>query len=164
MKPIPGTVANTVVRPDASWKVLLECAAAEVFEIMAGERSSPWPSPNDEPSGDMTAMIGLAGGLCGILAVRCSRKMAEHVAARMLPGESIPTPGMIGDAMGEVCNMIAGNFKAKIAGVADNCMLSVPTVITGEDYVMYPVDAGENFPVVLQVFGAPVWITLTLHS
>jgi len=36
----------------------------------------------------------------------------------------------ISDALGEVCNMIAGNFKNKISGLSEGCMLSVPTVIT----------------------------------
>jgi CheY-specific phosphatase CheX len=30
--------------------------------------------------------------------------------------------------------MVAGNFKNKISGMGDGCMLSVPTVITGGDY------------------------------
>jgi hypothetical protein len=30
--------------------------------------------------------------------------------------------------------MVAGNFKNKISGLGDGCMLSVPTVITGGDY------------------------------
>jgi CheY-specific phosphatase CheX len=37
------------------------------------------------------------------------------------------------DAVGEICNIIAGYFKAKI-GLGDKCMLSVPTIIMGQDY------------------------------
>ena len=36
--------------------------------------------------------------------------------------------------LGELRNMIAGNFKLKVTSLADHCMLSVPTVITGDDY------------------------------
>ena len=37
------------------------------------------------------------------------------------------------DALGEICNIIAGYFKAK-AGLGDACKLSVPTIIVGQDY------------------------------
>jgi chemotaxis protein CheX len=38
------------------------------------------------------------------------------------------------DAMGEVCNMLAGAWKGRIPELAANCGLSVPAVITGSDY------------------------------
>jgi chemotaxis protein CheX len=41
------------------------------------------------------------------------------------------------DAVGEVCNMIAGNFKNKIAGMAEGCIPSPPTVVTGNDYALH---------------------------
>ena len=37
------------------------------------------------------------------------------------------------DALGEICNIVAGYFKAKV-GLGDTCMLSVPTIIVGQDY------------------------------
>lgn len=37
------------------------------------------------------------------------------------------------DALGEICNIIARNFKAK-AGMGDACEPSVPTIIVGQDY------------------------------
>ena len=41
------------------------------------------------------------------------------------------------DAIGEICNMVAGQFKAKI-GLEAECMLSVPTIITGTSYQLRP--------------------------
>jgi CheY-specific phosphatase CheX len=35
--------------------------------------------------------------------------------------------------LGELCNMLAGTFKAKFSSLADRCILSVSTVITGEN-------------------------------
>jgi chemotaxis protein CheX len=158
-----SSTTQTQVRPDASWKVVLECAATEVFEIMAGGKAEPWSSPEDAPKGELTAMVGLAGALCGILTVRCTRKVAEDLAMRMTGGTTV-TNGMLGDTMGEICNMVAGNFKGKFTNLADHCMLSVPTVISGEDYVMYPVDAGESFLVGLKWASSPVWVCLTVHE
>ena len=53
-----------------------------------------------------------------------------------------PPRAELADAMGEICNMVAGNFKNKISGLSDGCMLSVPTVITGSDYNLHsPADS-----------------------
>ena len=41
------------------------------------------------------------------------------------------------DAIGEICNMVAGQFKAKI-GLEAECMLLVPTIITGTSYQLPP--------------------------
>ena len=38
------------------------------------------------------------------------------------------------DAIGEVCNMLAGTWKGKVPELASRCDLSVPAVITGRDY------------------------------
>jgi chemotaxis protein CheX len=56
------------------------------------------------------------------------------MASKML-GTEVEKPGIeTWDALGEVCNMVAGNFKIKIPGMGDNCLLSVPTVIKGGNY------------------------------
>jgi Chemotaxis phosphatase CheX len=39
--------------------------------------------------------------------------------------------------VGEICNLVAGNFKNKIAGLGEVCMLSPPSVITGDDYTVH---------------------------
>jgi len=48
------------------------------------------------------------------------------------------------DAVGEVCNMVAGCFKAKIDGLEDKCMLSVPTVISGGNFELHSLEVGDR--------------------
>ena len=43
-------------------------------------------------------------------------------------------------------------------------MLSVPTVIWGEDYVLQTVLPHEGFEVVLSFYGEPFWFTLVIHT
>jgi chemotaxis protein CheX len=38
------------------------------------------------------------------------------------------------EALGEVCNMIAGSFKHKVNGLSERCALSPPSVVTEKDY------------------------------
>lgn len=60
--------------------------------------------------------------------------------------------------------MIAGNFKSKISNLADHCMLSVPTVITGESYSMETAEPDEGVTVSLMLDGEPLWVSLVIHS
>ena len=59
------------------------------------------------------------------------------MASKMLGVDLDKVGAEMSDALGEVCNMVAGNFKNKIAGLAEGCMLSPPTVITGNDYSLH---------------------------
>jgi len=152
-----------VVHFDASWKSIMECAAVEVFELMAGVRLELLASPG-EPCGEQTAMVGMAGALCGMTSVRCSRTTAGKLAALMLGGDVATNPSMARDALGELCNMVAGNFKAKISNLADHCMLSVPTVITGDNYSMDAVPPTEGLTLALVFEGEPIFVTLITHS
>ncbi len=70
----------------------------------------------------------------------------------------------IRDALGEICNMVAGSFKAQLSDVAEQCMLSVPTVVSGKDYQLYPLVDGLRIQVSKSFEGALIWMTLDLHS
>jgi chemotaxis protein CheX len=162
------TMANKgsqdVVRMDPSWKTFLECAAQEVFEMMAGVRLELDPSPAEEPKGEHTAMVGMAGALCGMSTLRCSRAASSKFASSMMGEDEPPNSSTTKDALGELCNMIAGNFKAKITNLGDHCMLSVPTVITGEDYSMSTTDPSEGVNVALRFENEQIWVSLIIHS
>jgi chemotaxis protein CheX len=149
---------------EPSWKTLLECAAQEVLEMMAGLRLELGPSPTEEPKGEQTAMVGMAGALCGMTTLQCSRAASTKLASLMLGGDDPPNPSTAKDALGESCNMIAGNFKAKISNLGDHCMLSVPTVITGEDYSMSTTDPSEGVTVALRFDNEQIWVSLIIHS
>src|SRR5208282_1940226 len=54
---------------EENWHPVLELAVEEVFEIMVGCRVTPMTESEPAPNAEFTAMIGLAGALCGILTV-----------------------------------------------------------------------------------------------
>jgi chemotaxis protein CheX len=147
---------------EENWRPVLELAVEEVFEIMLGCRVKPMAECELKPSGDFTAMVGLAGALCGILTVCCSAKTAEEIAKTMLGAAG--TRSEIADALGEVCNMIGGNFKNKLAGTDERCMLSVPTVISGQEYNFYSMAEGKSVETILLFEDAPVAVRLQLKS
>jgi chemotaxis protein CheX len=85
------------------------------------------------------------------------------MASRMLGVEVAQDGPEMWDAVGEVCNMVAGNFKNKISGMGDGCMLSIPTVITGADYCVHSM-VNENIRAVFLFDGEPVVLSLEIHS
>jgi len=149
---------------DPHWKSILECAAIEVFGMMANAELTPLAEPPDQPQGEQTAMVGLAGALCGMITIRCKKDVAVKLATAMLGEDAKFNPSMVGDALGELCNMVAGNFKSKITSLADHCMLSVPTVIWGEDYVMQMVQPNSGFQFALVCENLPIWFSLMIHE
>jgi len=141
----------------------MECAAVEVFALMAGVRLELVAAPGREARGEQTAMVGMAGALCGMITVRCSRVVAGKLASLMLGGDAATNPAMLRDALGELCNMIAGNFKSKVSNLADHCLLSVPTVITGEDYFVESVPPTASVTLALAYEGECIWVSLITH-
>jgi len=145
------------------WAALLELAAREVFEIMLGCKLESQDA-SEPASSDFTAMVGLAGQLCGLLTLRCTAASAALMASKMLGVEIEDTDQQMWDALGEIANMIAGNFKNKLTGMADRCLLSVPTVITGSDYSFHSMADTGPLEVRLLFEGAPITVAVEIHS
>jgi len=157
-------ISLTVRSREENWLPILELAVEEVFEIMLGCRVKPIANAIRQSSEEFTAMVGLAGGLCGILSVSCDGKTAGVVANCMLGPEIANSPDQISDAIGELCNMIAGNFKNKLASADGSCVLSVPTVIQGEEYCVRSLADGNSLQTVMHFQDSQLVITLQLHN
>ncbi len=148
--------------PD-NWQPFLELACREVFEIMLGCKLEPLQE-GDPPPSEFSAIVGLAGQLCGVLSLRCDAQSATLMASKMLGVDPKQADEHMWDALGEVCNMIAGNFKNKLTGMGDGCMLSVPTVITGADYSFHSLANAGELEVMFRFEGSPVVVALETHN
>ena len=161
--------ANASPAPDAhleGWKLLLIMSTREVFQSMMQTRIAPVFEPSRTLNLEWTAMVGLAGELRGVLMMSCDELSATRVASKML---EMPVQGPnqeTSDALGEVCNMIAGNFKHKVSGLSARCALSPPTVVTGKDYRVHRKEAGasESLFVTFTFIGAPIYVSLELQK
>jgi chemotaxis protein CheX len=160
MKPVDES--PPVKRNYKDWVPLMELATREVFAMMVG---CPLAKPEVSMDGtfDTTAMVGFAGAMCGILTCSCGAKAATLMASKMLGAPATAGSREVLDALGEVCNMIAGNFKNKVPGLGDGCMLSVPTVITGKNYSMHSLAESAALEVRLLFEGMPVAISLRIR-
>jgi chemotaxis protein CheX len=157
----PNPALNMTARE--GWLPTLQLAMREVFELMLASSLEAASELESNVALDITSMVGLAGQLCGVLTLRCSAKSASLIASRML-GIAVEKAGPeMWDAVGEVCNMVAGNFKNKISGLGDGCMLSVPTVIVGASYSLHSI-VDDQIGTTMSFEGEPIMITLEIHS
>ena len=127
----------------AVWQVVdaghLDRAVGEVFGLMLGVPVSAVedafvPAPETEV---LTAMVGLAGAISGACAVVVKSEAAIYMATCMAGIELDSVDETVLDGLGEISNMLAGAWKAKIPELDVACMLSVPTVVTGSKYVVH---------------------------
>jgi chemotaxis protein CheX len=146
-----------------AWGPLLEVSTREVFQLMLSSELSS-PTGEVQPPRGVTSMVGLAGQLCGVLSVQCDEKTGTIIASKML-GIPVDKAGPeMSDAMGEISNMVAGNFKNKVSGLGDGCMLSPPTVVMGSDFSTYALADNPALEVRVLFEGQPVVISLQIHS
>jgi chemotaxis protein CheX len=147
-----------------AWPALLTLATQEVFAIMVGAELTVVPGTSVDDSNDVTCMVGLAGDLCGVVTVRSAAPAVALMASKMLGCDLETDSPQTCDAFGELCNMIAGNFKHKIAGRSNYCMLSVPTVITGTGYRLHSLAEAGKISVNFLFEGHPLSVSLEVYS
>lgn len=123
---------------------LIDETVAEVYGMMLGLETAVVPEGRviDESAGNWrTAIVGFSGTLRGSCEIRMDAMAARMVMSAMLGEPMDDTPideqdGSVSDAVGEICNMVAGGWKNRIPSLASSCALSPPTIISGRDYVV----------------------------
>ncbi|MGC2163100.1 MAG: chemotaxis protein CheX [Silvibacterium sp.] len=112
-------------------------AVKEVFSLMMSMFCTPIDDcPIDEPE-TISAVIGLAGAMSGTCVLRSGERTAMRMASALIGVEMISLDDTVKDAIGEICNMVAGAWKGKLSSLASGCMLSTPTVVTGSNYQLH---------------------------
>lgn len=79
-------------------------------------------------------------------------------------GDAAESEDQVADALGEICNMVTGNFKNKLAGTDERCMLSVPSVITGAEYKFRSLADGYSVETIVLFEKSAIVVRLQLHS
>lgn len=112
----------------------LDASVTEVFEMMLGvscESILEFPLAEAET---ITSVVGFGGLLSGACVFSCGESAALAIAAKLTGMEFAEIDDTVKDAIGEVCNMLAGTWKGRVPDLSANCGLSIPAVITGSNY------------------------------
>ena len=108
----------------------------EVFKML-GIDCQRDPGPVDMEPESVTAVVGFGGLLSGACLFKSSSGAAMKIAGYMTGMEFEEVDDTVKDGIGEISNMLAGAWKGKVPGLAANCGLSIPAVITGRDYNLH---------------------------
>lgn len=115
----------------------LDASVQEIFELMLGAQCHREEGELEKGPESVTAVVGFGGVLSGACVFRSGGEAARQVAARMTGMEFSELDDTVKDGIGELCNMLAGSWKAKVPELAAHCGLSVPAVITGQNYELH---------------------------
>jgi len=114
-------------------------ATKEVFNTMVMMEvadSYPLQEPVTHFHCSVTSMVGLAGTYTGILSVHCPQTLAMKITANMLGMDVTEMNEDVSDALGEIANMLGGYVKQVLSKGGLDINLSIPTVISGEEYTL----------------------------
>jgi len=114
------------------WIGRLDSAVLEVFEMMLARSCAP-TEKTDSVSRPISARILFSGAIDGEFVLFASRPVAQVTAEFLLGSVSDPDDPMVEDAMGELCNMIAGGWKSKLKTEQAACAISPPTISIPEN-------------------------------
>ena len=156
-------LADPAAQDPAAWTPVLELAVREVFRLMLAEELVLAESAAGSEALDITAIVGLAGEVCGMIYVRCSMAAANLIAAKMLGLKTVEERPETWDALGEICNMVAGNFKNKVHSLAEGCMISVPTVVSGASYHLHSFAKNRRIEVHFSFCDFPLAVAIEVH-
>jgi chemotaxis protein CheX len=116
----------------------IHAATAEVFSTMLGMEVQPADSHMDRAcpavNDGIMSFVGIAGPWMGNGVISCTANFACRVCATFLMTEASAVNEEVLDAVGEIANMVIGNFKTAAEAVVGPLNLSVPTVIYGRNF------------------------------
>jgi len=114
-------------------------ATREVFTtmvMMQPKDEFPLREPVSRFRCSITGMVGFAGTYHGVISIHCPVVLALKVTSNMLGVECEEVNDDLNDAIGEIANMLGGSVKQVLSKGGMDVKLSIPTVISGEDYTV----------------------------
>lgn len=108
-----------------------------VFKTMIGiepKKNNIYIKQGDEPSFDISGVIGLAGQATGSVVISLPEDLALEVVSKFLGEEKKTVDDDVVDAVGEFINMIAGSTKKVFSEKGLKFKISIPNVIVGKGH------------------------------
>jgi len=115
----------------------LDRAVSEVFSVMMGVDCVVAENGAAGERENISAVVGLAGAMSGSLVLHSGRRAAMRMSELMTGSAPDGLDATVRDAVGEVCNMVAGAWKGFDAVMCAGCLLSTPTVVAGCSYELF---------------------------
>ncbi|ABL01013.1 chemotaxis protein CheX [Pelobacter propionicus] len=134
----PDIAASNIFTEEQLAKYVID-ATQEVFSTMIMMDASddyPLQEPINRFQCSITGMVGFAGTYSGVISIHCPVSLALRITSSMLGMECDEVNEDLNDAIGEIANMLGGSVKQVLSKGGLDVKLSIPTVISGEDYTV----------------------------
>lgn len=112
----------------------------------------------------ITGMVGFAGTYSGVISIHCPVALALKITSNMLGVDCDEVNDDLNDAIGEIANMLGGNVKQVLSKGGLDVKLSIPTVISGEDYTVNSLSDNDCVVVPFAVEEYTMLVGLTLKK
>ncbi|MEI7818135.1 MAG: chemotaxis protein CheX [Desulfuromonadales bacterium] len=142
-------------------------ATREVFSAMVMMDVAddfPLKEPVSRFKCSITGMVGFAGTYSGVISIHCPVALALKITSNMLGIDCDEVNDDLNDAIGEIANMLGGNVKQVLSKGGLDVKLSIPTVISGEDYTVNSLSDNDCVVVPFNVEGYTLLVGLTLKK
>jgi chemotaxis protein CheX len=139
---------------EALWINTFCTTTIEVFRTMFSIEAKPGtPRLKGEPytSADITGIIGFSGEAQGSIALSFPSDTALKMISTLVGAPMNNLDMEVADGIGELANIVAGNAKKEIQGIA--LSISLPQVVIGKNHVL---SVQSAIPVVIIPFSTPM--------
>jgi chemotaxis protein CheX len=142
-------------------------ATREVFSTMVMMDPAddyPLKEPINRFKCSITGMVGFAGTYSGVISIHCPVALALKITSSMLGMECDEVNEDLNDAIGEIANMLGGNVKQVLSKGGLDIKLSIPTVISGEDYTVNSLSESDCVVIPFNINDEKFIVGLTLKN
>ncbi len=142
-------------------------ATLEVFTTMVMMEPTddlPLNEPINRFKCSITGMVGFGGIYSGVISIHCPVSLALKITSNMLGMECDEVNDDINDAIGEIANMLGGSVKLVLSKGGMDIKLSIPTVISGEDYTVNSLTDIDCVVIPFSLDGDKFLVGLTLKN
>ncbi len=112
----------------------------------------------------ITGVIGLAGTHKGVLAMHFPKPVAMAITGSFLGMDVDEINEDVEDAVGELANMLGGSVKSILSAKGRDIDLSLPSVISGENYDFQPTRELERVVIPFQCDAGEFIVELELEK
>lgn len=112
----------------------------------------------------ITGMVGFAGTYSGVISIHCPVALALKITSNMLGIDCEEINEDLNDAIGEIANMLGGSVKQVLSKGGLDVKLSIPTVISGEDYTVNSLSDNDCVVVPFSIEEHTLLVGLTLKK
>ena len=135
-------------------KQTISKSVVDLFETMLSLEIAPLDNDTGmDPEGErIIGSLSFAGHILGSINIQVADEFARTMTAAMLgmEVEDIESLEEIKDVIRETCNIIGGNLKTAIENVGIPCVISTPSITTGDDFHMETISADRYERLVFQ--------------